>query len=589
MNAQDAEPYIYADNAATTPLSPAALEAMMPFLTDAFGNPSGIHRVARQAGEALGAARARIAELLGADRADEVYFTSGGSESDNWVLRGAVQRFRDLYGSDATPRIITSSIEHHAILHCCEALEREGVAVTYLPVDEQGFVQVEDLEAALIANEQAARAERVSACADAERTLDRTDAERTLDRSEAAGESATCRPVATSIKDGGEHAASATSHRAARKSGDCEIADGRHGEDDSAAPHPPATALVSIMLANNEVGTIEPIRELATVVHRHGAPFHTDAVQAVGHIAVDVRELGVDALSLSAHKFHGPRGVGALYLRDGFSIPSLIAGGAQERGERAGTENLAGIAGMAAALEEAVRSLARNAQRVSAARDELVQHILASCKGVRLTGAPCADAAGAVGGHALTTLSFASAVAASGPIRTAATSDHACAESASSEARTGSEANPAVAVVAASETTRDAVAIAAAPETNPVATAVGASEANPDVSLPGIAAGRHTPDRLPSIASFSCDNIDGELLVVLLDRTGVAAATGSACSTGSTEPSHVLTAMGLSPSSARGALRLSLSEAITREELDLLKQRIPAAIKRASLMSGIGA
>lgn len=579
MNAQDAEPYIYADNAATTPLSPAALEAMMPFLTDAFGNPSGIHRVARQAAEALGAARARIAELLGADRADEVYFTSGGSESDNWMLRGAVQRFRDLYGSDATPRIITSSIEHHAILHCCEALEREGVSVTYLPVDGQGFVRVEDLEAALIANEQAARAERVSNCPDAERDLDCTDA---------TGESAACRPVATSAKGGGEHAASAASHRAARKSGDREIAGGRHDEDDSAAPHPPATALVSIMLANNEVGTIEPIRELAAVAHRHGAPFHTDAVQAVGHIAVDVRELGVDALSLSAHKFHGPRGVGALYLHDGFSIPPLIAGGAQERGERAGTENLAGIVGMAAALDEAVRSLDKNAQRVSAARDELVRHVLTSCGGARLTGAPCADAAGAAGGHAFTTLSLASAVAASGPIRTAATSDHACAESASSEARTGSEANPAVAVVAASETNHDAVASAAAPETNPVATAVGASEANPDVSLPGIAAGRRTPGRLPSIASFSCDNIDGELLVVLLDRAGVAAATGSACSTGSTEPSHVLTAMGLSPSSARGALRLSLAESITREELDLLKQRIPAAIKRARLMSGIG-
>lgn len=567
MNAQDAEPYIYADNAATTPLSPAALEAMMPFLTDAFGNPSGIHRVARQAAEALGAARARIAELLGADRTDEVYFTSGGSESDNWVLRGAVQRFRDLYGSDATPRIITSSIEHHAILHCCEALEREGVSVTYLPVDGQGFARVEDLEAALIANEQAARAERVSNCPDAERDLDYTDA---------TGESAAYRPVATSAKGGGEHAASAASHRTARKSGDREIAGGRHGEDDSAAPHPPATALVSIMLANNEVGTIEPIRELAAVAHRHGAPFHTDAVQAVGHIAVDVRELGVDALSLSAHKFHGPRGVGALYLHDGFSIPPLIAGGAQERGERAGTENLAGIVGMAAALDEAVRGLARNAQRVSAARDELVRHVLTSCGGARLTGAPCADAAGAAGGHALTTLSFASAVAASGPIHTAATSDHACVESASSEARTGSEANPAVAVVAASET-------------NPVATAVGASEANPDVSLPGIAAGRRTPGRLPSIASFTCDNVDGELLVVLLDRAGVAAATGSACSTGSTEPSHVLTAMGFSPSSARGALRLSLAESITREELDLLKQRIPAAIKRARLMSGIGA
>lgn len=425
MNAQDAEPYIYADNAATTPLSPAALDAMMPFLTDAFGNPSGIHRVARQAAEALGSARARMAELLGAERTDEVYFTSGGSESDNWALRGAVQRFRDLYGSDAVPRIITSSIEHHAVLHCCNALEQEGVEVTYLPVNEHGFVRTSDLEAALIANEQKARAERASNCAD--------------------------------------------------------------------ATH--ATALVSIMLANNEVGTIEPIRELAAVAHRHSAPFHTDAVQAVGHIAVDVRELDVDALSLSAHKFHGPRGTGALYLRDGFSIPPLIAGGAQERGERAGTENLAGIVGMTAALEETMCALGENARRVATARDELVQHVLASCEDVHLTGAPCASATKAVDNH--------------------------------------------------------------------------------------------TPDRLPSIASFTCDNVDGELLVVLLDRAGVAAATGSACSTGSTEPSHVLTAMGISPSSARAALRLSLAESITREELNLLKQRIPAAINRARLISGI--
>lgn len=423
--ANSPEPYIYADNAATTPLSPVALDAMMPFLADAFGNPSGIHRMARQAAEALNSARARMAELLGAERANEVYFTSGGSESDNWVLRGAVQRFRDLHGSDAVPRIVTSSIEHHAILHCCEALERGGVEVTYLPVDEHGFVRAHDLEAALIANEQKEHAEHASSCDN-------------------------------------------TTH---------------------------ATALVSIMLANNEVATIEPIRELAAVAHRHGVPFHTDAVQAVGHIAVDVRELGVDALSLSAHKFHGSRGVGALYLRDGFSIPPLIAGGAQERGERAGTENLAGIVGMTAALDEAVHDLDRNAQRVSSARDELVQHILASCKGVHLTGAPCVSA-------------------------TAAANDH-------------------------------------------------------------------TSNRLPSIASFTCNNVDGELLVVLLDRTGVAAATGSACSTGSTEPSHVLTAMGISPISARGALRLSLAESITREELDLLKQRVPAAIKRAYLMSGI--
>ena len=270
----DIMPYIYADNAATTPLSPRALEAMTPHLTRSFGNPSGIHRMAREAAVALGEARGTMARLLGAEHAGEIYFTSGGSESDNWILRGAVRRFRDAYGERAVPHIVTSAIEHHAILHCCQALEAEGVRVTYLPVDAQGRVHPSELG----------------------RALEEHDA-----------------------------------------------------REVSAGTNAPA-ALVSIMLANNEVGTIEPVRELAAIAHAHGAPFHTDAVQAVGHIPVDVRELDVDALSLSAHKFHGPRGIGALYLREGFSIPPLIAGGAQERGERAGTENLAGIVGMATAL-----------------------------------------------------------------------------------------------------------------------------------------------------------------------------------------------------------------------------------------------
>ena len=252
----DIMPYIYADNAATTPLSPRALKAMTPYLTRSFGNPSGIHRMAREAAVALGEARGTMARLLGAEHADEIYFTSGGSESDNWILRGAVRRFRDAYGERAVPHIVTSAIEHHAILHCCQALEAEGVRVTYLPVDAQGRVHPSELE----------------------RTLEEHDA-----REATAGTNA-------------------------------------------------SAALVSIMLANNEVGTIEPVRELAAIAHAHGAPFHTDAVQAVGHIPVDVRKLDVDALSLSAHKLHGPRGIGALYLREGFSIPPLIAGGAQERG-----------------------------------------------------------------------------------------------------------------------------------------------------------------------------------------------------------------------------------------------------------------
>ena len=406
--AQDAHPYIYADNAATTPLSPVALDAMMPYLTSEFGNPSGIHRVASTAARALADAREHMAALLGATHPEEMYFTSGGSESDNWILRGAVRRFRDINGSDATPRVITSAIEHHAILHCCEALEREGVEVTYLPVDACGRVQPADLEQALTRNENAA------------------------------------------------------------------------GMDSG------ATALVSIMLANNEVGTIEPVRELAAIAHAHGAPFHTDAVQAVGHIPVDVRKLDVDALSLSGHKFHGPRGIGALYLREGFSIPPLIAGGAQERGERAGTENLAGIVGMATALEEACEHLAADITRISTLRDGLVGQLLEHIDGIRLTGAP-------------------------------------------------------------------------------------------------IAAG--LDGRLPSIASFTCDDVDGELLVVLLDRAGVAAATGSACSTGSTEPSHVLTAMGIDATTAHGALRLSLASNVTDEDIALLSERIPTCIRKARLIS----
>lgn len=401
-------PYIYADNAATTPLSPRALEAMTPYLTSVFGNPSGIHRIARDAAAALSDARERVAHALGAE-AQEIYFTSGGSESDTWVLRGAVRRFRDLYGADAPVRLITSVIEHHAVLHTCETLEREGVEVVYLPVDTLGHVDPADLERAL---------------ADAE------------DTNRMAGVTA------------------------------------------------PACALVSIMLANNEVGTIEDVRELVRVAHAHQAPFHTDAVQAVGHIPVDVAELGVDALSLSAHKFHGPRGTGALYLREGFSIPPLIQGGAQERGERAGTENVAGAVGLAAALEEAVEDLPARRERLAHLRDELVRRIVNAVPDVRATGDP-------------------------DPAR-----------------------------------------------------------------------------RLPGTASFVCYNVDGELLVVLLDRAGVAAATGSACSTGETGPSHVIAALGITdPRWALGSLRLTLADDITTEEIDLLAERVIATIKRTRNLS----
>lgn len=409
MTTPDTSPYIYADNAATTKLSPTALEAMMPYLTSTFGNPSGIHRIAREAARALAEARRSVMQSLGADVEEEIFFTSGGSESDNWILRGAVGRFRDLWGAGARVRIITSRIEHHAVLHCCAALEREGVEVTYLPVDEKGHVSVESLERALCD-------------ADAAQT----------------------------------------------------------------APGAPGCALVSIMLANNEIGTIQDVRELARVAHRHNAPFHTDAVQAVGHIPVDVDSLGVDALSLSGHKFHGPRGVGALYLRRGFSLPPLIEGGAQERGERAGTENIAGVVGMAAALAEMMSGLDDRMARVSSLRDRVVRRVLDEVPDIRLTG--------------------------------------------------------------------------------------DADDAH----------------RLPSIASFVCHNVDGELLVMLLDRAGVAAATGSACSTGSTDPSHVIEAVGImDPSWSKGSLRLSLADDITADEADLLADRVVATIARARNLSAM--
>lgn len=396
------DPYIYADNAATTPLSPRALEAMTPYLTESFGNPGGIHRIARDAACALEGARARTAELLGA-HAHELYLTSGGTESDNWILQGAVRRHRDLHGASRPVRVITSAGEHHAVLHGCRRLREMGADAVMLPVDGSGRVDPASLSDAL------------------------DDAE-------------------------------------------------REGAD---------VALVSIMLANNEVGTIEDIPVLARISHERGIPFHTDAVQAVGHIPVDVDELGVDALSLSAHKFHGPRGTGALYLRDGFSIPPMVEGGGQERGLRSGTQDVASAVGMAAALEEACEDLEGRARRVGALRDRLVSTVLERTPGVRPTGDP-------------------------DPHR-----------------------------------------------------------------------------RLPSIASFICHDVDGELLVVLLDRAGVAAATGSACSTGSTKPSHVITAMGWDdPSWNRGTLRLSLADDVTDRDIDLLCERVPRCIERARLLSG---
>lgn len=410
MNADNLH-YIYADNAATTRPSQRAIDAMMPFLTDDFGNPGGIHRIAKRAAKQLDTLHCSCADLLDAPSPRSIVFTSGGSESDNWALVGAVERFRRHYGPHAPVRIITTPIEHHAILNRCRTLEaQDTVTLHMLPVDQQGFVHTDDLAS----------------------TLD-SFAEQNL----------------------------------------------RKGID-----APPA-ALVTVMLANNEIGTIQDIAALAAIAHKHNVPFHTDAVQAVGHTPVSFQKLGVDALSLSGHKFHGPRGIGALVLSPDFDIRPYIDGGGQERGLRSGTQNIAAIAGMVAALHESIDNLAATSRYVAGRRNRLVDALLEDIPDIMLTGAP-------LGGH-----------------------------------------------------------------------------------------------RLPSLASFVMKNIDAELLCVLLDKAGIAASTGSACSAGSTEPSHVIEAIGIhDPAWSRGTLRLSLADDVSDSDIDALIERIPPAVRKTRLMSG---
>ena len=410
MNTSDSH-YIYADNAATTRPSQRAIDAMMPFLTTDFGNPSGIHRMAKRAAEQLDTLHSSCAELLDAPSPRSVVFTSGGSESDNWALVGAVERFRRHYGTHTPVRIITTPIEHDAILNRCRTLKtQDAVSVHMLPVDQQGFVHADDLAS----------------------TLD----------------SFTEQNLSNGIET------------------------------------PPA-ALVSIMLANNEIGTIQDIEALAAIAHDHGVPFHTDAVQAVGHIPVSFQKLGVDALSLSGHKFHGPRGIGALVLSSEFDIRPYIDGGGQEWGLRSGTQNIAAIAGMEAALRESIDALAVTSQRVAERRDRLVDALLKNI---------------------------------------------------------------------------------------------------PDITLSGASLGTR---RLPSLASFAIKDVDAELLCVLLDKVGIAASTGSACSAGSTEPSHVIEAIGIhDPEWSHGTLRLSLADDVSDNDINELIERIPPAVRETRLMSG---
>lgn len=371
---------IYADNAATTKLSKTALDAMMPYLTEQYGNPSSLHTVGQIAAEALFNARKSVAESLGCDP-KEIIFTGGGSEADNQALLTAAETG----ARKGRKHIISDNIEHHAILHSLKRLEKQGFEITLLPVDGEGRVDPEQVRKAIR----------------------------------------------------------------------------------------PDTALVTIMMANNEIGTIEPVKEIAAICKENGVLFHTDAVQAVGHIPVNVKDIGCDMLSLAGHKFHGPKGVGVLYARKGILLSSLIEGGAQERGKRAGTENIAGIVGLAAALKDAVSNLDANMAKISKLRDRLIE---------------------------------------------------------------------------------------------------GLSQ------IPHSILNGSRTERLPGNVNMCFEGIEGESLLLLLDQKGICASSGSACTSGSLDPSHVLLAIGRIHDVAHGSLRLSLCEYNTEEEIETIIRAVPEIV-----------
>ena len=381
--------FVYADNAATTAMSKAAADAMLPAMRELYGNPSSLHQKGREANMALMGARETVARCLGAE-AKEIYFTGCGTEADNWaILEGA------RLGAEAGKKhIISDAIEHHAVLHTLAKLEKQGFAVTYLPVHENGLVRLEELAAAIR----------------------------------------------------------------------------------------PDTCLVTVMFSNNEIGTIQPIREIGALCREKGILFHTDAVQAVGHVPVNVVEDNIDMLSLSGHKFHAPKGVGALYCKKSVKLKNFIEGGAQERGRRGGTEAIPGILAMAAALEESCAHLEENMAKVSAMRDKLI---------AGLSKIPC-------------------------------------------------------------------------------------SRCNGD------------PDhRAPGIVSFCFEGIEGESLLLRLDLAGICASSGSACTSGSLDPSHVLLALGLPHEIAHGSLRLSLCEYNTMEEVDYILEQMPDIVRTLRQMSPV--
>ncbi|WP_418916764.1 cysteine desulfurase family protein [Agathobaculum sp.] len=392
--------FVYADNAATTPLSEIAFNAMKPWLTEHYGNPSSLYRMGREAKEAINEARKVVGKCLNAampvnEKNDyapgEILFTGGGSQADNLAIRG----FMHGPSSKGRKHIITSKIEHHAVLYTCEALEKEGYRVTYLNVDKEGRVDLEQLKREL-------------------------------------------------------------------------------SED---------TALVSIMAANNEIGTIQPLKQISELAHSVGAKFHTDAVQAVGHMHIDVQEMGIDMLSLAGHKFRGPRGTGVLYVKNGIQLEPLVYGGGQERGLVSGTENTAGFIGLAAAMQDACEHLDEKMGYVKKLTDKLVKGIMENIPYSHYTGDPV--------------------------------------------------------------------------------------------------------NRLPGTASFVFEAIEGEGLILRLDNAGVCGSTGSACSTGSLDPSHVLMAIGLPHEIAHGSLRLTLGEQNTEEDVDYVIETVTDVVKTLRSMSPV--
>lgn len=378
---------IYLDNAATTKTSEEVVAAMLPYFTEYYGNPSSVYEFASESKKAVSNARRTIAETLGAQE-NEIYFTAGGSEADNWALKATAEAYQS-----KGKHIITTKIEHHAILHTAEYLEKRGFEITYIGVDENGVVKVDELEKAIR----------------------------------------------------------------------------------------PDTILLSVMFANNEIGTIQPIKEIGEIAKKHGVLFHTDAVQAYGQLPINVDELHIDMLSSSGHKLNGPKGIGFLYIRKGVKIRSFVHGGAQERKRRAGTENVPGIVGYGKAAEIAAKTMKERTAKEIELRDHLIDRVLAEVPYTRLNG--------------------------------------------------------------------------------------------------------HRTNRLPNNANFSFQFVEGESLLILLDNNGICASSGSACTSGSLDPSHVLLAIGLPHEIAHGSLRLTLSAETTMEDIDFVVDCIKQIIERLRSMS----